>query len=280
MAITMATIYFLQSDETWISRTNGFYYQPYTFITPANCYYLQFQFSYVETLTTVQLEEGNAATTYESYTSNTGTIDTLKTRYGVNNIYATNSFNDIQVSYWLHKPITVLPKEYQLVEYLSRTDSANGPYCNINIPVVANDIIACQMTVDNPNKKEMAYGFYNSTPRLEAYYQSSSNAIRAWSDTSGLISYQSSTKGSPDLLLVKIGADYTLVRWGAYNTSAYQFNGNLYKLTTTHNGEISHQLLPCVRKSDNEPGFYDIITNIFYTNVANTGTWVPGNNLD
>ena len=42
---TYCRIYYLQADDTWIGRSEGFYIidQPYEFTTPANCKYLQFQ---------------------------------------------------------------------------------------------------------------------------------------------------------------------------------------------------------------------------------------------
>jgi hypothetical protein len=65
-------IYFIQEDETFISRTAAFGNDSYTFTTPNNCYYIQIQNREIENAgwETVQLELGDTATTYEPYNPN------------------------------------------------------------------------------------------------------------------------------------------------------------------------------------------------------------------
>ena len=61
-------IYYYNINKEWISRTVITDNPPYTFTTPNNCYYMQFQYrvdAYDED--TIQIEEGSTATSYEPY---------------------------------------------------------------------------------------------------------------------------------------------------------------------------------------------------------------------
>lgn len=58
-----------------------------------------------------------------------------------------------------------------------------------------------------------------------------------------------------------------------YYCNAYIYTSEIYK-----NGELIQNLIPCYRKSDNEPGMYDTVTKQFFTN-AGTGTFLVGNDV-
>lgn len=51
----------------------------------------------------------------------------------------------------------------------------------------------------------------------------------------------------------------------------------IFYLQFYDNETLVVDLIPCYRKSDNEIGMYDLVNNIFYTNVG-TGTFLKGNN--
>lgn len=57
--------------------------------------------------------------------------------------------------------------------------------------------------------------------------------------------------------------------------SAYKFR----ELKIYENGILIHHYYPCYRKSDNEPGIYDVITNTFLTNNG-TGDFICGNDVN
>ena len=44
------------------------------------------------------------------------------------------------------------------------------------------------------------------------------------------------------------------------------------------NGTLIREMYPCYRKSDNALGFYDIVTQTFYTGTG-TGSFIAGNNV-
>ena len=68
-------IYYLDADKGWISRTSGISASqlPYTFTTPANCYYIEIQcHKTASDFDTVQIEKGSTVSTYEAFgTTNT-----------------------------------------------------------------------------------------------------------------------------------------------------------------------------------------------------------------
>lgn len=53
----------------------------------------------------------------------------------------------------------------------------------------------------------------------------------------------------------------------------------IYSLVLKNNGIESYNFVPCYRKSDSEPGMYDLVNNQFYTNVG-TGEFLVGNNIN
>ena len=56
------------------------------------------------------------------------------------------------------------------------------------------------------------------------------------------------------------------------------FNGKIYDFSISKNGTEIHHLVPCYRKSDDVIGFYDVITDTFYTN-AGSGNFTKGGDL-
>lgn len=65
-----ARLYYYDSSKGWISRTSAISYTsfPYTFTTPNNCYYIQFQYDKTGyNADTIQIELGNSAHPYTEY---------------------------------------------------------------------------------------------------------------------------------------------------------------------------------------------------------------------
>lgn len=62
------------------------------------------------------------------------------------------------------------------------------------------------------------------------------------------------------------------------NVATFNAYMRLFSCKIYSNGTIIRDFIPCYRRSDNEPGLYDIINRTFYTN-AGTGTFIVGNNI-
>lgn len=55
-----------------------------------------------------------------------------------------------------------------------------------------------------------------------------------------------------------------------------QANLMLYSFQISDNDTLIRDFIPCYRKSDNEPGLYDTVNNVFYSNAADSGTFTVG----
>ena len=58
-------------------------------------------------------------------------------------------------------------------------------------------------------------------------------------------------------------------------TVSYKSKIRLYELKVSKANEIKYNFIPCMRKSDDVIGLYDIVNNVFYTN-SGTGEFVKG----
>ena len=65
------------------------------------------------------------------------------------------------------------------------------------------------------------------------------------------------------------------------NITVYGINSGLriYNFITRNNGNISANFMPCYRKSDSEPGMYELVSGTFYTN-SGTGEFLIGPDVD
>jgi hypothetical protein len=51
----------------------------------------------------------------------------------------------------------------------------------------------------------------------------------------------------------------------------------LYTCQFEENGVLMRDFVPCYRKSDHEPGLYDLVNGVFYTNQGSVPFLVGGN---
>ena len=63
-----------------------------------------------------------------------------------------------------------------------------------------------------------------------------------------------------------------------YLKDEYGFAGKIYAFSIKRQGTEIHNLVPCYRKADNVIGFYDTVTETFYTN-AGIGSFTKGSDL-
>ena len=61
------------------------------------------------------------------------------------------------------------------------------------------------------------------------------------------------------------------------NNTLYESKGTIrvYSLQFFQNNNISLDFIPCYRKADNVPGFYDLINRVFYTNAGTNNLLIP-----
>lgn len=172
-----------------------------------------------------------------------------------------------------------LPPEYQRVEYLSRTNTYVGPYCELGYQLYTGDTISIESkNVDNPTGTEQGFaGTSSYSPIIEFYYYVSRRQPQLYTSPSGkaeLVSAYASDDESPDNITARLKEDIIFQFIGVYRTNKYLFSGRIYSITIKDSdGIMKYNLVPCYRKSDNEPGFYETVHHVFYANDASTGTW-------
>lgn len=166
-----------------------------------------------------------------------------------------------------------LPYNYKPVEFLYRTRDFAGPYCTLNWSLDIGDRVVSKALMLGPSGQESAFaGNGTSSPYLEIYYGKAGTPT-SWTQ-GGTIASGFTTLGIPTKITVTAGSELLYTYYGAYRPGDYKFRGRLYGATVTNSaGQIKHDIIPCIRKIDNEPGFYDIKQKIFYPNASTTGTF-------
>lgn len=188
-----------------------------------------------------------------------------------------------------------LPSGYQQVEYIESTGTQY-----IDTGLKANQNTGFSITVLTKNNLSSSdygclFGARSSTNKneyqLTTYVGSSGGTFRKYTT-----SYSASMAKNVKLTCSATRNKYTnrngeavSINTTTYSTpvsvTVFALNNNgsiiqygkhqLFSLKFTDNGTIIRDYYPCYRKSDNEPGLYDIITDTFLTNTG-TGTFGVG----
>lgn len=184
-----------------------------------------------------------------------------------------------------YSPVTVnvgsivLPAEYQRVKYISVTGTQ---YANVPTSQLKTKKVKVSFTAEaTEGTGERGFAGNNNPRILELYFETST--LRVYdSNTSKTILENTSNNiiYSGVYYLEYYGNDY--INIGLYRTDRFPFTGKLYEFAMEEQKneawenptlvpkilETAIHLIPCYRKSDNEPGFYDLINDAFYTNVG------------
>ena len=198
-----------------------------------------------------------------------------------------------------------LPEEYQEVEYIQ----SNSIYSYIITDYYPNDKTEYYIKIRQGNAATGDYypTAFSAGELFELYkigyyvwYQQKGNSLNsstAYGTNRGLLEISSNGRS---WTIINPGERTTTYTVPAYNTfqtvkpliiMGREVDGEirdnkvgdpypkLYRLTLYENNIIVHNYIPCYRKSDNEVGLYDIITNTFLTK-SGTGSFVAGPNIE
>lgn len=194
-----------------------------------------------------------------------------------------------------------LPAEYQEVEYLESTqsqyiDTNYIPNVNSEITIVFSDFSF--INNDGGGQYRSPYGYWQSGASIQASRQNTSTTIYTSFGNRVDVSY-STRYGWKNVIRHVLSKDgvyendtrmlgaYSSLEFNQATGSVYIFarnasgvaqrkvNMKLYSFTISENSEPMQNLIPCYRKSDNEPGMYDTVSKSFYTN-SGTGTFLMG----
>lgn len=184
----------------------------------------------------------------------------------------------------------LLPKEYQQVEYIQ---SSGNQY--IDTGISGNEIAEYQIVFDTLGTTAHTYEQYF------AGQNSTSNSVGKIFNADNITYYQSKTiltklsDLTEAILDVQVKVDegvsvngevkttYTGLGWGSvtfwvFNSHQETYQGasmKLYNLIMWSDGVKVREFIPCYRKSDDEIGLYDLISNSFFTNEG-SGTFTKG----
>ena len=192
-----------------------------------------------------------------------------------------------------------LPKGYTELEYLEstgtqyidtgiNTNTTTSRYeTKINPSLVSGTIgIFGTRNSYSANESSMNVFIIDGTFRLDWLNGAMGSGIRISSNTEYAISI---TRGLATINNVNyrfgdttsIDGSYTFYV-GSFNNagSVYSkgFSGKIYYSKLYNNNILVFDGVPCYRKSDNEIGMYDLVSNTFFTN-AGTGTFIKGDNI-
>lgn len=188
---------------------------------------------------------------------------------------------------------TELPSAYQQVEYIESTGEQK---IILNYIVQENDEIYLQ------------YEFmgFTGTSNDNHFYHATDGTLGVWFDfnANNIVYVRFGSKYSTSTPLL----DYFYKGFSVLKKGSLQVNGNTYSISyngmpnntlklfaslnaqgvwtafskykmfdfhVSENGEKKLHLIPCYRKSDGEIGLYDIVNNIFYTNMG-SGEFLKG----
>ncbi len=168
-----------------------------------------------------------------------------------------------------------MPNEFQEVEWIG-TQGQGNEYLILQEQADIQQYDTFQIGIELNSTNEQ--GFMGVTDVAEAYF--TGNKFRVWN---GFLSSQNEmaiqflTKYDLEWYAKRVinYKGYSTLLF-AYRTDRYHFNGKIYYFKwLDSNNELVQDLVPCYRKSDNEIGMYDLVSNTFYIN-AGTGTFIKG----
>ena len=213
----------------------------------------------------------------------------------VNNVFYTNQGTG---NFIIGVTENALPNEYQEVEYIQLSGEQ---YIDTNYALWTNTNWKIEYKFD----VNEFYNYNNMIGSLEIY--NPDNEIWIPSDGNYYIRFTDVSRTS--LGILELNTPYTIIHDNTGTNLLNYVNGELvqtsnkantslnYKLGLGHrkgakflkgkiyyakfwNGnELVRNFVPCYRKSDNEPGMYDTVNNVFYTNEG-TGDFIVGADVD
>lgn len=189
-----------------------------------------------------------------------------------------------------------LPKEYQEVEYLESTgtqyiDTGVLPTTYTQIEITYSNFSSANSKLFGRRRAENVYNFFvysTSNGKYGVAYgsQYSETSVSVDSNKHTLrynVIENSLSCFYLDNILLKQYAVET-IGGGLYPIVFFAFNRNgtidysnykAYSFKITESGVDIHNYVPCYRKSDNEPGMYDLVSGQFFTNQG-SGEFIVG----
>lgn len=170
-----------------------------------------------------------------------------------------------------------VPSGYQEVQYLQCTD-----YQAVQLSfAVKGKLICLDISQNSITSSESGFAgcYVGSSSIVETYLKNGTIYIYSKApDIDNAIISSITADQKYRVAYVFLTSGISVFNIGFYRSGMYPFAGKIYRaeVTDPNGGTSLHMLLkPCYRLSDNEPGMYDVINDVFYTNVG-TGSFGVG----
>lgn len=186
---------------------------------------------------------------------------------------------------------SILPDEYQQVEYI---ESTGTQYIDTGVKLNTTYRIETEIkwTPNIENRRQLfgvnAGTYYWGINRDYKYECGTANVgvVTASTDkfdkliiTREINKETINVNGIDDANRIEsVTADLIHTLFGLYLNTGYQCYCTMKYYKIFNNNIIVRDFIPCYRKSDNEIGLYDLVTNTFFTNQG-TGTFLKGNDI-
>lgn len=187
---------------------------------------------------------------------------------------------------------SILPKEYQQIEYLQCTGTQ---YINTGLTYSGTYYYTVDCEINDENDNEMFgmdHYYSHSVFVWRSIYQIGTDrynivntGISAGQRVNIIIDQSTKTISIDSLSHTFTGDFYPInsvypvllgAYWSSWSDSIFGYGkGKIYSFKYYESGKLVRDMYPCIRKSDNKPGMYDIITNQFFTN-SGTGEFITG----
>lgn len=190
--------------------------------------------------------------------------------------------------------INFLPSTYQYTEYLQSTGTQ---YIDLGYIPKDNSGVEVQFMYDQKTSSYQGpFGTQSSSATADSFRMAGITSRDAWGmhtgdvgSTNGALyttntlytvsmnkfgNYEIISNGSNILTAVSSSSNHysndvnSLYLFGRNTNSGltHPFFGKIYYFKLYEDKQLIHYLVPCIRKSDNKPGMYDLISRVFYTN--------------
>lgn len=179
-----------------------------------------------------------------------------------------------------------LPAEYQEVEYIQSTGIQyinTGVYYNENlefditfsdfVSVNPSQLFGTNKSLFNLERRQASQlTWFSASNKMHCYNEfNTTDKYRVICNKDGMIVNNSFISGQTDSGNIAGSTDFMIFK-GRNGNSSYK----LYSLIIKDGGIVIRDYVPCYRESDNVPGLYDVINNVFYINNGE-GNFSVGN---
>ena len=189
-------------------------------------------------------------------------------------------------------PTSRLPVEYQEVEYIQINDT--GTYHNgIKTDLIwgnVNKIVTKIQNIHTGEPKDIIFSTWSTETTKTSPYIRTYSSGNLFANASGLTGYNiTPAVANADMNVNEFTMTWTsasstgTIFFGSYQDDAYSNPHKWYFVEFYKDDALLGQFIPCYRLSDGVAGFYDMVSNNFYTNTgidgAGGGAWVKGPNV-